>query len=80
MYTLVICIGVNRMGVGCVVVLLQSGREKQSFFNRLVEDDSQTTLATVLTILVSGHEHTGTAFLARAFLTQTGDFSILVDL
>lgn len=37
---------------------------------------SKTTLSTVLTVKVGGHEHTGTTGLCRALSSETGDFAI----
>ena len=48
------------------------------FFFDGVVDISQTTLATVLAIEMCSHEDTGSAFLTRAFTSQTMDFSIVV--
>ena len=43
-----------------------------------IEHISQTTLATVLTVKVGGHENSGTTFLSRALPSQSVNFSIVI--
>ena len=43
-----------------------------------IEHISQTTLATVLTVKVGGHENSGTTFLSRALTSQSVNFSVVV--
>jgi hypothetical protein len=43
----------------------------------LVEGVGQTALTAILTVLVVGHEDTGTALLSRALTAQTGDLVII---
>ena len=50
------------------------------FFSRFVEDVSQTTFTTVLSIKVGSHEDTSTTFLVRAFTSQSSDFTVFVNL
>jgi hypothetical protein len=46
----------------------------------LLEDIGQVALATVLTVLVLGHEDTGTTSVVGALATETGDLARLVNL
>jgi len=45
-----------------------------------LEDIGQVTLATVLSVLVLGHEDTSTTGGVRALTTETGDLTRLIDL
>jgi hypothetical protein len=55
-------------------------RKSTLFFSGFVEDDGQSAFAAILTIVVRGHEHSGTALFAAALFAETSDFSVLVDL
>lgn len=46
----------------------------------LAEDEGETALAAVVTVLVGSHEHSGSAVLAGALATQALDFAIVIDL